>query len=245
MGSFRPQKPQLLEIAGAIAEAGPLTLPLLLPTYSEAADADVGLALFRALLKSPGAGALSPDELHALLKRFPPEVHEVARPLVAKLAAREREQEVYLADLVNRTLQAPGNPDRGREVFFAQKVGCYGCHRIQGKGGAVGPDLSLVGRFRDPRALLEAIVFPSSTIVPEFRSYTIVTRDGKTASGMIVADTSDALYLRTSQLAEIRIPRADVEEVAPSNVSIMPQGLEKTMTDQEFADLLEFLYQRR
>ena len=53
------------------------------------------------------------------------------------------------------------------------------------------------------------------------------------------------MYLRTSQLAEIRISRQDVEEIVPSSISIMPQGLEKTMTDQEFADLLEYLYQRR
>ncbi len=245
LGSFRPQNPQLLELAGAVAEAGPLTLPLHIPAYSEAADGKVGVALFTALLKSSGAGALSPDEVHALMKRFPAEVHEVARPLVAKLAEREREQEVFLTQLVDRTLQSPGNPERGREVFFSQKVGCYGCHRLEGKGGAVGPDLSLVGRFRDPRALLEAVVFPSSTIVPEFRSFSIVTRAGKTNTGMIVAETSDALYLRTSQLAEIRLARKDIEEIAPSNISIMPQGLEKTMTDQEFADLLEFLYQRR
>jgi putative membrane-bound dehydrogenase-like protein len=245
LGSFRPQNQQLLELAGSIAEAGPLTLPLLVPAFSESSNAAVGDALFAALLKSPGAGALSPDEVHTSMKRFPAEVQEVARPLVARLAEREREQEIYLTQLVDRTLQAPGNPDRGREVFFSQKVGCYGCHRLEGKGGAVGPDLSLVGRFRDPRALLEAVVFPSSTIVPEFRSFTIQTRDGKTTNGMIVAETADAVYLRTSQLAEIRLARKDIEEIAPSAVSIMPQGLEKTMTDQEFADLLEFLYQRR
>ncbi|MGE5194611.1 MAG: PVC-type heme-binding CxxCH protein [Deltaproteobacteria bacterium] len=245
LGSFRPQNEQLVQLAATVAEAGPLTLPLLVSAFSESADAEVGNALFRALLKSPGAGALSPDEVHALVKRFPAEVQEAARPLVTRLAEREREQEVYLTELVSRTLQTQGNPERGREVFFSQKVGCYGCHRIDAKGGAVGPDLSLVGRFRDPRALLEAVVFPSSTIVPEFRSYSIVTRDGKTASGMIVAETTDAIYLRTSQLAEIRLARKEIEEIAPSNVSIMPQGLEKTMTDQEFADLLEYLYQRR
>ena len=245
LGSFRPQNQQLVQLAAAVAEAGPLILPLLVPAFSESSHVDVGNALFRGLLKSPGAGALSPDEVHALMKRFPAEVQDVARPLVARLAERERAQEVFLTELVSRTLQSQGNPDRGREVFFSQKVGCYGCHRIEGKGGAVGPDLSLVGRFRDPRALLEAVVFPSSTIVPEFRSYSIVTRDGKTAGGMIVAETTDAVYLRTSQLAEIRLARKDIDEIAPSSVSIMPQGLEKTMTDQEFADLLEYLYQRR
>lgn len=245
LGSFRPEIRQLVGLSAAVAEAGPLTLPLLLPAFSESSSSDVGRALFQALLKSPGTGALGPNEVHALMRRFPDEVQELARPLVARLADREREQEVYLTELVSRTLQTPGNTERGREVFFSQKVGCYGCHRIDGKGGAVGPDLSLVGRFRDPRALLEAVIFPSSTIVPEFRSYSIITRDGKSASGMIVAETADAVYLRTSQLAEIRLSRNEIEEIAPSNVSIMPQGLEKTMSDQEFADLLEFLYRRR
>ncbi|MBS0264581.1 MAG: HEAT repeat domain-containing protein [Planctomycetes bacterium] len=245
LGGFRPEDPQLLKLAEAVAQSGPLTLPLLIPAFSESSDAVVGRALLQALLKSAGADSLSPDEVHNLLKRFPADVQETARPLLARLADREREQEAYLTDLVDRTLQSPGNPERGRDVFFSQKVGCYGCHKLEGKGGSVGPDLSLVGRFRDPRALLEAIVFPSSTIVPEFRSLTIATRDGKTHTGMIVSDTSDALFLRTGQLAEIRIPRKEVEDIAPSAVSIMPQGLEKTMTDQEFADLLEFLYQRR
>jgi putative heme-binding domain-containing protein len=234
-----------VELSAAVAEAGPLTLPLLLPAYSETGDLDVGLALFKSLLRSPGAEALSPDELYAIMRRFPAEVQAIAQPLVTRLSDREREQEVYLTELVSRTLQTPGNPERGRDVFFSQKVGCYGCHHSEGKGGSVGPDLSLIGRIRDPRALLEAVVFPSSTIVPEFRSFSIVTRDGKTNTGMIVAETSDAVYLRTSQLAEIRISRREVEEIVPSSLSIMPQGLEKTMTDQEFADLLEYLYQRR
>ena len=88
---------------------------------------------------------------------------DIARPLLAKLAEREREQEVYLTELVNRTLPTPGNPERGREVFFSQKVGCYGCHRAAGSGGHLGPDLSQVGRFRTPRDLLESIVFPSAS----------------------------------------------------------------------------------
>ena len=56
---------------------------------------------------------------------------------------------------------------------------------------------------------------------------------------------SDAVYLRTAQLAEIRIPRGKVEEMHPSNVSIMPKGLEKSMRAQDLSDLLEFLHSRR
>jgi putative heme-binding domain-containing protein len=245
IGLSRPNGDQLLVLVGHVAQAGPLTAPLLVPAFSNASDPKIGAALVAALKKSPGTDALTPDELRKLVNRFPAEVQAAAEPLFVKLAAREHEQEVYLTELVAKTLTVEGNPERGRQVFFSKKVGCAGCHRMEGQGGAVGPDLSQIGRFRDPRALMEAVVFPSSTIVPDFRSFTIATREGKTVSGMIVRETSDAIFLRTHELAEIRVVRADVEDISPSKVSIMPQGLEKTMSEQELADLLEFLFQRR
>jgi putative heme-binding domain-containing protein len=62
---------------------------------------------------------------------------------------------------------------------------------------------------------------------------------------MIVRETADAIYLRTSDLAEVRVARANVETMTPSQVSLMPEGLEKTMSRQELSDLLEFLYAQR
>ncbi|MBI4603203.1 MAG: HEAT repeat domain-containing protein [Planctomycetes bacterium] len=245
LGGSRLSREQLLGLAALAASAGPLTLPLLVPAFTGSSDPEVGRALVEALRTSPGADSLTPDELRGLLGRHSGEVHAAAEPLLARLAERERDQEAYLTDLVSRTLQAAGDPERGRQVFFSTKVGCYGCHRMEGKGGAVGPDLSQIGRIRDPRALLEAVVFPSSTIVPEYRTYTIVTRGGEVVHGMIVRDASDAVHLRTSQLAEIRIARTEIQAMEPSAVSIMPQGLEKTVTERELADLLEFLYGRR
>ena len=60
--------------------------------------------------------------------------------------------------------------------------------------------------------------------------------------GNVMQTSADAIYLRTSDLAEIRVTRSQVEEMMPSNVSLMPEGLEKTMSRQELSDLLEFLY---
>ena len=71
------------------------------------------------------------------------------------------------------------------------------------------------------------------------------TPDGRTTTGMIVRETADAVYLRTAQLAEVRLARKDIEQMAPSKTSIMPEGLEKTMSRQELSDLLEFLYSQR
>ncbi len=110
-------------------------------------------------------------------------------------------------------------------MFFSRKVGCYGCHRAAGQGGIVGPDLSQIGRFRSRAELLESIVFPSLVIAPEFRSYTFATKDGKLTTGLIVRESNEALHLRTADLAEVRLARQDIEEMAPSSMSLMPDGL--------------------
>jgi putative heme-binding domain-containing protein len=232
-------------VAGFIADAGPIIVPLLVPAFSKSRDAEVGRALAQALARSPGAESIAADDLNKLLKNFPGDAQSLAGPLREKLAARQHEQAGYLAQLTSQLLATPGNAERGRAVFFSKKVGCYACHRAAGQGGNVGPDLSQVGRFRSSRDLLEAVVFPSSTIVPAYRSYAVATRDGRVTSGMIVRETSDAIDLRTAQLAEIRIPTQDIAEMSPSAASIMPDGLEKTITPQELSDLLEFLYQQR
>ena len=245
LGAASLAAPQLLELAKAIADAGPMLVPLLAPAYAKSRAAEVGLALVDALNRSPGAEALAADDLDKLLKNYPEEVHAAAKGLREKLAVRQQTQAALIAQLTNQLLQNPGNPERGRQVFFSKKVACYSCHRAAGKGGNVGPDLSQVGRYRWPRDLLEAIVFPSSTIIPEYRSYIVATKDSRLVTGMIVRETSDAIYLRTAELAEIRVARKDVDEITPSKVSIMPEGLEKTMTRQELSDLLEFLYQQR
>jgi putative heme-binding domain-containing protein len=245
LGASTLQRTQLLQLASRLGDAGPLILPLLVPAYQKSNDPQVGLALVTALKRSPGADSLAADDLDRLLKGHPAEVQEAARPLRDKLLGRQKEQTEYLTRLTTELLQTPGNAEHGKEVFFSRKTACYGCHRAAGKGGNVGPDLSQIGRFRSARDLLEAIVFPSSSIVPDFRSYVLTLKDGRSATGMIARETADALYLRTSDLAEVRVARQNVEELTPSKVSLMPEGLEKVMTRQELSDLLEFLYRQR
>lgn len=245
LGASPLTKDQLITLAGQVSEAGPMIVPLLMPAYVRSREADVGHALVKALQKSPGTDALAVEDLDRLLRNYPEEVQKAAQPLHDKLAAKQKEQEAYLTQLTLELLNAPGNAERGKEVFFSKKVACYGCHKAMSKGGSVGPDLSLVGRFRTTKDLLESVVFPSSSIIPDFRSYVVTTKDGRSATGMIVRESSEEVFLRTAQLAEIRIARKDIDEMTPSPVSIMPQGLEKILSRQELSDLLEFLYNQR
>src|SRR5439155_26571553 len=174
------------------------------PAFSRSRDAAVGKALVESLKRAPGTTALATDDLDRLLKGYPDEVQTAGRPLLERLASRQKEQAVYLAELTHELLRTPGSAERGKEVFFSKKAACYACHRAAGKGGNVGPDLSQVGRFRTTRDLLESVVFPSSSIVPEYRQYTITTKRGVKTTGIVVREAADAVYLRTSDLAEVR-----------------------------------------
>ena len=196
-------------------------------------------------VNGPGASALTIDDLESLLKNLPAGVRESAQPLLKSRADRQQQDERTIAQLFARVSVLPGDAARGRQVFFSKKVGCYGCHLMENNEGRVGPDLTLIGRVRRTIDLVEAISVPSSTIVPGFRTYTILTAQGKVINGLIVRQTGDAVYLRSADLSEIRVPRDQIEELKPSEISLMPKGLDKTMTPQQFADLLEFLYTRR
>ena len=236
---------QLLDLADEITRQGPLIVPLLVPAYSRSRSQRVGLEFVDALKQSTGTSAITVDDLDRLLARYPAAVRAASRPLREQRATTLHEQESYLAELTARLSVTPGDAHRGREVFFSREVGCSACHTIDSQGGNVGPDLSQIGRFRRTVDLLEAIAVPSSTIVPGYRSFTVATTEGKLFTGLLVHQAKDAVYLRTKQLAEIRIARGEIETMQPSNASIMPQGLEQTMTAQQFSDLLEFLYRRR
>jgi putative heme-binding domain-containing protein len=117
------------------------------------------------------------------------------RDLREKLKARHEGQARYLAALATELSKVNGNAEAGRGVFFSSKIGCYGCHRVAGQGGNVGPDLSQIGRFRTRAELLESIIFPSLVIAPEFRSYTLTTKNGKQVTGLIVHESEEAVSL--------------------------------------------------
>jgi putative heme-binding domain-containing protein len=245
LGASALDGPQLNQLAKHLAGSGTLALRLLLPPFAKSQDGEVGNQLAEALMRSPGAEALSLGELDQTFRGYPAEVRTVVQPLRGKLMGRRKKQAAYIADLTAQLSRIKGEARAGREVFFSRKMGCYACHRAAGTGGQVGPDLSQIGRFRSRAELLESIVFPSLVIAPEFRSYRIAMKSGKFVTGLIVREGSDAVHLRTPDLAEVRVARKDIEAMEPSDVSLMPEGQEKIMSRQELADLLEFLIAQR
>lgn len=233
---------QLATLAKSVPETSAMVLRQLLPAFARAENDSVGTALVAALQRAPAADVLSVAELDKVLKPHSPQVQKLAHGLREKLVGRQQKQAAYIIGLKTELDRLKGDAETGKQVFFSHKVGCHACHKVGNEGAAIGPELTKIGQFRSPAELLESIVFPNLTITPEFRTYQVQTKAGRAIDGLIVRETSEALFLRTAQLAEIRIARKDVEELAPSDVSLMPEGLDRTMTRQELRDLLEYLY---
>lgn len=235
---------QLLDLTAKLRKANTMVLRLLLPVFSKGRGADLGKALAGMLIESPGAEALNVTEIDQALAGYPTEVRARAAGLRAKLVERQKGQAAYLARIGAELEPLRGDPDAGQEIFLSQKTACYSCHRAVGRGGIVGPDLSKIGKVRTKAELLESLIFPSLTIAPDYRSFKVTMKDGKAVEGMINGESPDFLLLRTTDLAQIRIARSNIEDLTPSTVSLMPDGLEKTMTRQELRNLLEFLVQQ-
>jgi putative heme-binding domain-containing protein len=144
-------------------------------------------------------------------------------------------------------LETRGNAEAGERVFFHPRgPRCFACHRVEGQGSTIGPDLSYLGRSTSREKLIESILAPSKEIAPQFTSWQVVTRDGKVRTGMIVEEgPNSTVTLADSQGKLEIIHRSQIEERHAVPTSIMPDNLKDLMTVQEFRDLITFLCERK
>ncbi|HEY1783954.1 MAG TPA: heme-binding protein, partial [Pirellulales bacterium] len=133
----------------------------------------------------------------------------------------------------------------GHAVFNSKKAACIGCHAVAYVGGQIGPDLTLVGKIRTERDLLEAIVYPSASFVRSFEPLLVVTTDGRQFSGLIRQQSPQEIVLTTGPLTSERIAREQIEEIRPGQTSLMPEGLDKLLLPQELGDLIAYLKSRQ
>jgi len=231
--------PQQLDLAGRIAEAGPLELRTMLRAFEGEVGVEVARQLVASLQNSPGLESVPAATLSQLVDRLPADIRTEATTLLQRIE-RTSADDVAKLELVAAALTT-GDPERGRQLFFGRKASCYACHRVGGEGDVLGPDLSQIGQVRTRRDLLEAIVLPSATLARGYETYSAVTRDGRAITGVISHQTERAIQLRTADRAEHRIARDAIDELAPSKLSVMPQGMSNVLTPGELSDLLAYL----
>ncbi len=143
---------------------------------------------------------------------------------------------------IGELLRREGNSDRGRQVFFREGANaCSSCHRVQGRGHWVGPDLSTIGVKYGRDELVRSILSPSAAIGYNFRSVVVALNDGRVITGLPIEETSGKLVLKTATGERVVVPTGSIEDRRTSDVSLMPDGLAQTLTDGELVDLIAYL----
>jgi putative heme-binding domain-containing protein len=133
-----------------------------------------------------------------------------------------------------------GDPARGREAFT--KAQCAACHRCQGDGATIGPDLSTVASRFQNREILESIVYPSHNISDQYASKTVTT-GGKTYTGLVAPRGTAGVTVLLSSGEQLELTHDQIDDVAPSEISVMPSGLLNTLSLEQVADLFAYLQQ--
>jgi putative heme-binding domain-containing protein len=211
-----------------------------LRTLESSAYSGEGMPAFLRQLRQDAIMGLTEEqkqELGDLLQPNAADVETLAidRPLVRHWTLAEAIENVEAST-------HPGDATRGAEIF--RQANCAACHRLQGRGGVIGPDLSsAAGRF-SRRDLLASIVEPSQVIAQTYRGVRVVTTNGRVIAGRLATEGDYRRSvlrivedpLRPADVTEV--PKSEIELVEESSVSTMPTGLLDTFTTDEIVDLL-------
>ncbi len=134
-----------------------------------------------------------------------------------------------------------GSAARGAAVY--QKAQCADCHVHGTIGKDFGPALTDLAKRFQRQEVLEAIIYPSQVISDQYQTSLIYTTDGRTIEGLLVPGTGQQKMVLTSEGKTIRLLEKYIEEVHPSKLSSMPEGLLNQLALPEIADLFAFLMQ--
>ena len=244
LGVAKLSKPQLLKLAPAIATLGPLELREVIRAFRKFNDAETGSAFASALKAALSLASLQESEVRTLLSGYPPGVFEIVAPALREIAAEDDARRRRL-EALPALVVAKGRAGEGRKVFEAGKGTCIACHRIGEVGNLVGPNLSTIGQIRTERDLCEAILFPNATIVREFEPYVIETASGDSLFGIIRRRTPDTIVLADAAGQEHPVARDQIASMQMLPTSLMPAGLDRTLTEQELLDLVAYLRSRK
>lgn len=177
---------------------------------------------------------IEPGRLKLLESHKDEKVRNAAKPVLAKLQLGRR-QDVLEAYKSSLTLM--GDAAKGKMHF--QRV-CAVCHRLENIGTEIGPNLATI-QNRGPETILLNVLDPNREVNPQFVNYLVLTKAGKSITGLIAAETATSVTLKRQENATDTVLRVDIDEMRSTGMSIMPEGLEKQLDQQALADVVAYL----
>lgn len=229
----------LLEFADA------LTFGAIVAQVSDSPDENVWQGFLSAVAdREDLIGLLPAGQWPELLAKAPAAAQNRANIVQAKVDEKYAARVKRLLALHPRL--GTGDVGRGRRIFFGEKAACSTCHQVGAQGGELGPDLTTVGLIRSGVDLLEAVLFPTASLVQGYETIKVSAKDADFGDvvahlGVVQSETADAIVVGTGVGTSVRIAREDIVEMASVTNSLMPEGLDQALNENELIDLVTFL----
>ena len=185
------------------------------------------------------SGAIPPGQVSIphrgrILAGKDPLLAKRAEKILGPLAASARGP---IVDKYRQALTQQADAARGALIY---KRECAACHKLDGQGHDVGPNLATI-RHRSAEEILIHVLDPNREVSPDFLEYSVRMADGRTLTGLIASESDSGLTLRRAEGQQETILRREIEEIASSGKSLMPEGVEQKVTVGEMGDLLRYL----
>ena len=197
---------------------------------------DRAVALLDAVAAKAVAAGELPPALVQQLKAHP--AAAVRAKAAAVLAGSVDPDRAKVVAAYRPAFDRKADPARGKELF---KAHCAACHKLDGVGHEVGPNLLAALPNKSPDDFLVAVFDPNREVDPRYVGYQATTADGRVLTGVVAAETPAGVTLRRADGAEETVRRADLEGLRSTRLSLMPEGLEKQLGPQDVADLFGYL----
>lgn len=134
-----------------------------------------------------------------------------------------------------------GNAEEGKKTFIErQDAACFRCHKINGEGGEVGPEMAGLGTRHPREYILEAILYPNKTIAPGFESVLVTLKNGTSYAGLLKSETDTELVINSPEDGLLTVKKADVK-TRDRGLSAMPEELGNILSKSDVRNLIEFL----
>ncbi|MHC4877416.1 MAG: PVC-type heme-binding CxxCH protein [Planctomycetota bacterium] len=195
------------------------------------------------LLKAIGkkqvpVNSLNQNQVRRLLEGGDEELKQLVEKHWGTIRTTRDPKRVELIAEMKKFIRAnPGDAGKGAAVF--KKV-CGQCHKIYGEGAEVGPDITANGRGNFDQ-LLSNVFDPSLVIGASYQARTVITSEGRVLTGLPVEENDQRIVLKVQGGKLETIPRGEIDVVKVSELSMMPEQLEKQLKPEELADLFAFL----
>ncbi|MFT3878983.1 MAG: c-type cytochrome [Gemmatales bacterium] len=167
------------------------------------------------------------------------DIKKRAGALQAKLGVSSRTQ---VLNKYQPALKLDGNAERGKAIFTKA---CASCHQVQGQGHVVGPDLLGALGNKTTEAIFVDILDPNREVDPRYVNYVVVTKSGRTLTGIISSESSSSITFKRAEGIKETVLRTDIDEIQGTGKSLMPENLEEQLTPQDLADVMGYLLSLR